>query len=179
MLRKKPQNNTGFRAARNKMRFTPLESPERLVLVGFRCWQAGYETGDVNCWELAWNEYARELGVTKAKCAIRELRCWVRAVHKNACRNISYYPPHCRGCSQDEACAISLIAACQYDECGLAKARAFDLVANDYIDTVIETAQHYASAMTCVGRKLSSHSMQLEAGFAKHTVTSVKQHPLF
>ncbi len=164
MFYRKIPTNTRLVTPNKKMKFTPLDSPEKLVLLGFRCWQAGYETGDVNCWELAWNEYARELGSQKAKCAISELGCWVRAIRKNSCRNITYFPPNCAGCSRDEACAISLIAACQYDDCQLAKARAFDLVANGYIDTVVETATQYASAMACVGCKLSSHSMSFETG---------------
>jgi hypothetical protein len=53
---------------------------ERLVGIGFRCWLAGYDTGDISCWENGWNEYSRTLGAERAKRAVTELACWVRAV---------------------------------------------------------------------------------------------------
>lgn len=53
---------------------------EWLVGVGFRCWLAGYDTGDIACWETGWNAYARVLGTERAKRAVTELACWVRAV---------------------------------------------------------------------------------------------------
>ena len=52
---------------------------ERLVGVGFRCWLAGYETGDISCWESGWNAYSVALGPLHAKRAVTELACWVRA----------------------------------------------------------------------------------------------------
>ena len=35
----------------------PRSGAEWLVGVGFRCWLAGYDTGDIACWENGWNEY--------------------------------------------------------------------------------------------------------------------------
>ena len=60
---------------------------EWLVGVGFRCWLAGYDTGDIACWETGWNAYARTLGTERAKRAVTELACWVRAVRASASRN--------------------------------------------------------------------------------------------
>ena len=59
---------------------------EWLVGVGFRCWLAGYDTGDIACWETGWNAYARVLGAERAKRAVTELACWVRAVQASASR---------------------------------------------------------------------------------------------
>ena len=61
---------------------------EWLVGVGFRCWLAGYDTGDIACWETGWNAYARVLGAERAKRAVTELACWVRAVRASASRKI-------------------------------------------------------------------------------------------
>ena len=36
--------------------------PEALVGFGIRYRLAGFRSGDVGCWELAWNVYATELG---------------------------------------------------------------------------------------------------------------------
>ena len=65
---------------------------EWLVGVGFRCWLAGYDTGDIACWETGWNAYARALGTERAKRAVTELACWVRAVRASASRKIEYAP---------------------------------------------------------------------------------------
>lgn len=143
----------------DKMQFTTLEPVERLVLVGFRCWYAGYETGDLNFWEMAWNEYARELGPKAARPVVAELSKWVRAVRGAACRDIGYMPFNCTDCSRDEACALSLIAACQYGDKCLAKVKAYDLLENGIVDPVIETAGQYAGAMIQAGQILSPRSL--------------------
>ena len=64
---------------------------------GFRCWLAGYDTGDIACWETGWNAYSRVLGTERAKRAVTELACWVRAVRASASRKIEYYPFGCAG----------------------------------------------------------------------------------
>jgi len=68
----------------------PRSGAEWLVGVGFRCWLAGYDTGDIACWENGWNEYARALGTERAKRAVTELACWVRAVRATASRKIAF-----------------------------------------------------------------------------------------
>ena len=70
---------------------------EWLVGVGFRCWLAGYDTGDISCWEHGWNAYSHVLGAERAKRAVTELACWVRAVRSSASRKIEYYPFGCAG----------------------------------------------------------------------------------
>lgn len=162
MFHRKFPNRGPLKASGSKMHFATLDTAERLVVVGFRCWYAGYETGDLNCWEIAWNEYARELGPKPARNIMGELSNWVRAVRGGACRNIGYLPFDCEGCSRDEACALSLVAACQYGDKRLAKVKAFNLLENGYIDPVVETAAQYAGAMVHAGQLLSPHSMLLE-----------------
>ncbi len=95
----------------------PLSGAEWLVGVGFRCWLAGYDTGDITCWENGWNAYSRALGTERAKRAVTELACWVRAVRASASRKIEYYPVGCPGFCADECMAISLIAASQHHRC--------------------------------------------------------------
>ena len=81
----------------------PRSGAEWLVGVGFRCWLAGYDTGDIACWENGWNEYNRLLGTERAKRAVTELACWVRAVRASASRKIEYYPFGCAGFCADLA----------------------------------------------------------------------------
>jgi len=48
--------------------------PEKLVLEGYRRWTAGFETGSIIPWEMAWGLYAEILGPREVKRAIAELR---------------------------------------------------------------------------------------------------------
>ena len=47
---------------------------EHLVVEGLRRWIAGYQTGSIACWELAWNLYAAKLGVARARPAGQRLQ---------------------------------------------------------------------------------------------------------
>ncbi|MBL6430835.1 MAG: hypothetical protein HPM95_05065 [Alphaproteobacteria bacterium] len=46
-----------------------------------RRWIAGYQTGSIACWELAWNLYAAKLGVARARPVITGLGCYARALN--------------------------------------------------------------------------------------------------
>ena len=92
-----------------------LERPaERLVVTGIRCWMAGYEYGDIDCWEAAWREYSNALGTSDARSLIGELQNLVRTLRDVSNRTISCYPHCCRHVCRDECMAISLISAHQY-----------------------------------------------------------------
>jgi len=147
-------------ATRNApMRFGAPRQPERLVGVGFRCWFAGYDTCDIDCWETGWNYYARELGVSRAKEAVGELACWVRAVRDTACRKIAYYPFGCAGFAPDECVAISMVAAGQHAQCPAMRACAFALLGTSDIDTVVDSAQKFACVLADTGYVLSDQSI--------------------
>lgn len=144
---------------RPETEFDPMKSPERLVGLGFRCWIAGYETQDINCWETGWNTFANELGPAHAKAAITELSCWVRMVHVKACRRISYFPFGCKGFCRDECMAISMIAAGQHSACPAMRACAFALLNSSDIDGVVDSATNFAEVLKDAGHILSGHSI--------------------
>ena len=146
-------------ARRQSMRFDTVQRPERLVGIGFRCWLAGYQTDDINCWETGWNLFARELGTACAKAAVTELSCWVRAVHRQACRPINTYPFGCAGFCTDECVAISMVAACQHSACPAMKACAFALLGSSDIEGVVETASDFANVLSSFGHVLSDKSI--------------------
>jgi hypothetical protein len=137
----------------------PEMQAERLVGVGFRCWLAGYETHDIDCWETGWNHYARELGPARAKTAVTELTCWVRAVHRKACRRIYTYPFGCSGFCRDECMAISMVAASQHSACPAMRACAFALLGSSNIDGVVETATNFGNVLRDSGHLLSDQSI--------------------
>ncbi len=136
----------------------PRARAEWLVGVGFRCWLAGYDTGDIACWETGWNEYSRLLGAERAKRAVTELACWVRAVRASASRKIEYYPFGCAGFCADECLAISLIAASQH-RCPAMRACALALTGSDLVDPVIDAANAFADAMQEADQLLSPEAV--------------------
>lgn len=137
----------------------PVSGAEWLVGIGFRCWLAGYDTGDITCWESGWNVYSRALGAERAKRAVTELACWVRAVRGAASRKIEYWPPDCRGFCPDECMAISLIAASQHHRCPAMRACALALTGSDLVEPVIDTANAFADALQDADQRLSAEAV--------------------
>jgi len=123
-----------------------LEGPERLTGLGFRCWLAGHQNGQLTCWEDAWNLYARELGPEAARPAIRDLSCWVRAVSGHARRTITICPAQCDRFAYDECLAVSMIAAAQH-ECPAIKACAYALLGAQPLEEVIASASRFAACL--------------------------------
>ena len=128
---------------------------ERLVGIGFRCWLAGYETGDIACWERGWNAYSVALGPSHAKRAVTELACWVRALRASASRKIEYSPVGCPGFCADECMAIALIAASQHHRCPAMRACALALTGSELVDPVIDAANAFADALQDAEQRLS------------------------
>jgi hypothetical protein len=137
----------------------PRTGAEWLVGMGFRCWLAGYDTGDISCWENGWNAYARALGTERAKRAVTELACWVRAVRATASRRIEYSPVGCPGFCADECMAISLIAASQHHRCPAMRACALALTGSDLVDPVLDAANVFADVMQEADQRLSPEAV--------------------
>lgn len=137
---------SGTQDSAAQSRFRRLSGAERLVGVGFRCWLAGYQTGIIDCWEMAWNAYAKELGPRVAKDAITELSCWVRAIHSNAVRGIEVFPANCAAFCQDECLAVSMVAAAQHS-CPGVRACAFALLGSQQLDDVVASTTSFAGVL--------------------------------
>ncbi len=133
----------------------PPTGAEWLVGMGFRCWLAGYDTCDIGCWENGWTAYARALGTERAKRAVTELACWVRAVRATASRRIEYSPVGCPGFCADECMAISLIAASQHHRCPAMRACAAALTGSELVDPVLDAANAFADVMQEADQRLS------------------------
>ncbi|MBL4766149.1 MAG: hypothetical protein JKY94_00235 [Rhodobacteraceae bacterium] len=130
-----------------------------MVGVGFRCWLAGCDTADIECWETGWNYLERELGHARAKPVAAELTVWVRTICAETCRKLEYYPMGSTGFCQDERTAISLIAACQHNACPALKACAFVLIGADDVDNVIEASESFAKVLRDVNVNLKQGSI--------------------
>ncbi|MEQ1719111.1 MAG: hypothetical protein ABL907_24515 [Hyphomicrobium sp.] len=137
----------------------PGRMPERLVGVGFRCWLAGFETGDITSWEEAWNTYQEPLGAEAAKPLILSLSQFVRAVKATASRDIQRYPASARGFCRDECLAISVIAACQHDARSALCTCAAALIGSNDIGDTLSGAQDFACALKAADQILSASSI--------------------
>jgi hypothetical protein len=128
---------------------------ERLVGLGFRYWVSGYQSGDINCWEKAWQIYSDALGPRSAKTAVSELSGWVRALSAAARREIEVVSGPCGSFCRDECLAVSMIAACQHNTCPAMKACAFALIESSLIDEVVHHAETFAITMRGLDQVLS------------------------
>lgn len=128
---------------------------ERLVVLGMRGWLAGYETGDIACWEAVWNDYCRELGPTRAKRVVSELAGWVRVLRSEACRAIDCYPRPCKVMCRDECLALRLVSGCQKGMRPLACESACQLIAGARIDELVSAAE-------CLAAELAEAGLEIE-----------------
>ena len=147
------------RQSGQRVSIAPRSGAEWLVGMGFRCWLAGYDTGDISCWENGWNAYARALGTERAKRAVTELACWVRAVRATASRKIEYSSVGCPGFCADECMAISLIAASQHHRCPAMRACALALTGSDMVDPVLDAANVFADVLQEADQRLSPEAV--------------------
>jgi hypothetical protein len=137
----------------------PARAPERLVGVGFRCWLAGLSSGDIRCWEEAWNTYSGTLGPGNAKDLLIDLSKFVRAVKASANRDIEISPSGCRGFCRDECLAISIIAASQHGAHPALTASAEALLGSGDIGDAINGAQTLAGSLRRAKQMLSPESI--------------------
>jgi len=133
--------------------------PERLVVTGLRCCVAGYNFGDIDCWETAWRSYCMELGTSDARRLMGELQYWVRSLRAESVRSLDVFPHGCGHVCRDECMALSHIAALQDNDLSTA------LLAARHLSGMIEgepplslavAGQGYADALIEAGQKLLS-----------------------
>lgn len=130
---------------------------ERLVVTGFRCWMAGYEYGSIECWEVAWNAFAADLGTSGARQAFGDLQYFVRSIRQASCRTIECFPYCCNCVCRDECMALSIISALQQGDRDLARTAAHYLTGatqSASIDSVVDAAAQFAAALETAERRL-------------------------
>jgi hypothetical protein len=131
--------------------------PERLVVSGFRCCMAGYEFGDIECWETGWRYYVGEIGSDEARPLMGELQFWVRSVRGESRRRIACFPHGCQNVCHDECMALSLISALQDNRRDLALVSASHLLgaaSDEARERVSDAAAGYAAGLKQLGLKL-------------------------
>lgn len=138
---------------------------ERLVGVGFRSWMTGFDTGDIDCWETAFSEFADSVGVDNARQLVPCLSNWVRAVRGTAQRGIETSPRGCLTFCRDECLAIAMVAACQHDACPALKACAFTLIGCSNVTPALDAAECFAAGLRRANQILSPGSICNAAAF--------------
>lgn len=89
--------------------------PEKLVLEGYRRWSAGFQSGSIVPWEMAWNLYATELGPADGRWVLGELANYVRTLRSCATCPLRAFPFHSRHLCVEECLTMGLIAGLQND----------------------------------------------------------------
>ena len=141
-----------------------LSQPERLVVDGLRCWMAGYEYGDIGCWETAWRVYSNALGTRDARHALSELQYWVRTLRQVTVRPLTCYPYCCRHICLDECLRLSLLSAFQHQDLSGARAAAHQLsglTACYALELLTEASSSFAGALVEAGQVLHPVPMDL------------------
>ena len=121
--------------------------PERLVLEGFRCWVAGYSSGDLSHWEAAWNLYAGSLGPRDARNVVDRLARFVRIVRDWSVCPIACFPGGCRRLCRQECFALAMVSASQNKDLDCLAAAMRHLLDPEGHEEAMLPALAYAEAM--------------------------------
>jgi len=125
----------------------PGDEVETLVVEGLRRWLAGYQTGSIECWEMAWTFYAGRLGVSRARHAVTGLSCFARALNGWAKCGLSLMPYDCPHRCAHECLAVALVASWQRGDREAAANIAEELVISGGLPFTLEAAANFADTL--------------------------------
>jgi hypothetical protein len=92
---------------------------ESLFMLAYRCWHAGFDYGDAECWQYAWSALSNALGTREARPLLGATEDFVRTLRAVSRARIDYFPPPCCRMSDSERHVLELLAALQTDELAL------------------------------------------------------------
>lgn len=124
---------------------------------------AGYDTGDIACWETVWNEHASALGAKAAKPVVAELSAMVRLLRCEGCPMARFYPPPCRFLCRDECLVLGLVSACQEKAWAAADAAARKLCGGNSATALIDGGRSYADALSEADLRLAAYGSAMLA----------------
>ena len=86
---------------------------ESLFMLAYRCWHAGFDYGDVECWQYAWTALSNALGTREARPLLGATEDFVRTLRAVSRRRIDYFPPPCCRVSDSERLVLELLSTLQ------------------------------------------------------------------
>lgn len=89
---------------------------DSLLMLAYRCWHAGFDYGDAECWQYAWTALSNALGPGDARHLLTAIEDFVRCLRLVSQRLPEYYPPPCCRMSPSEQQVLELLAALQAGE---------------------------------------------------------------
>jgi hypothetical protein len=89
---------------------------ESLFMLAYRCWHAGFDYGDAECWQYAWTALSNALGTHEARPLLSATEDFVRTLRAVSQARLDYFPPPCCRMSDSERRVLALLAALQTDE---------------------------------------------------------------
>ncbi|KZL20599.1 hypothetical protein PsAD2_01085 [Pseudovibrio axinellae] len=125
--------------------------PERLVLEGYRRWSAGFETGSIAPWEMAWDLYDEALGHHNAGLAIASLSQYVRTLNRCATCPLRSFPYESQRLCVEECLTMGLIAGLQNDTDTAALCLS-QIVCPQRCQEVEYAALNFAQTLKCMGQ---------------------------
>jgi hypothetical protein len=140
---------------------------EVFFLTAFRCWLAGYETGDVACWELAWQGASRLLPLADVKRTIVEVGQFTRMFRQTLGRSFTYLPYCCGRVTAEECLAVQLVGAAQRGELVAAGQLAHRLTGNDDHVGFVDAACDLGSAFKQSGLTFGLAAAPIRTGVAR------------
>ncbi|MEM1200288.1 MAG: hypothetical protein AAGI06_13370 [Pseudomonadota bacterium] len=111
---------------------------------------AGYENGDIQCWETAWRQYSAALGQPRSRLLLSELQYWIRVLRDVSVRQISFYPHCCQQVTADECVSLCLLAAHQHQDLPTARGATHWLTGlnpSPAFDLLLDASSSFASAL--------------------------------
>lgn len=140
---------------------------ESLVVNGYRCWVAGYQTGNVEHWSEAWNLIAVRLGPEDARPVVAQLSAWVKAICLWRTDPLQVLRSGCGHLCADECLAVSMIAAGQHRDMPCLGYCAERLCGPAGDKEIVEAAIGLASTLKSAGRDLMPVSLDMVRGVAE------------
>lgn len=123
---------------------------QAVVMTRYRCLMAGYATGDVTCWDIAWNALEAEFSPSVAKSLYGEFHHFVRVLRAGTKLTVGWRPAACRVMCRDECVILALLAAAQSGDPAEAKL-AGSLVGAAHVDALVAAARSLGDAVNTHG----------------------------
>jgi hypothetical protein len=128
--------------------------PEKLVLEGYRRWTAGFETGCVTPWEMAWALYAETLGPVEGRHVLTELSHFTRTLWRCAACPLRAFPFGAHHLCREECLTLGLIAGLQNGDGAAADVCLNTIACRQRQGDVVEAAASFAAALGDRGQRL-------------------------